>query len=83
MLSPIENNEKVTSVDKETSEVVYVVERSKDQGSKVSWKCPTCGNEEADHWFSTVSGEHAGIRRERTIEHFRCTRCSYTTSKSS
>ena len=78
-----ENNEKIKNVSKATSEVVYVVERSKDLDSKVSWNCPKCGNEEADHWFSTISGEHAGIRRERTIEYFRCTRCSYTMSKSS
>lgn len=82
-LSPLEAKEKMKNVDRETSDAIYVIERSKDQGSKVKWKCPKCGNEEADHWFSAVAGEHAGIRRERTIEHFRCTRCSYVTSRSS
>lgn len=82
-LSPLDSNEELRIVDKETSDVVYVVEKSSDQGSRVTWKCPKCGNEKADHWFSTVSGEHAGIRRERTIEHYKCTKCSYSTSRSS
>jgi DNA-directed RNA polymerase subunit M/transcription elongation factor TFIIS len=83
MLFPLDSNEELRNVDKEASDIVYVVERSTDKGSRVAWSCPKCGNEEADHWFSPISGEHAGIRRERTIEHYKCTKCSYSTSKSS
>jgi len=46
---------------------VYVVDDAEDKRVKVSQTCPKCGNNEAFHWFSRVSGEHAGIRRERTI----------------
>ena len=42
-LSPLDTEGKMKDVSKETSDGVYVVERSKDQGTKVSWKCPKCG----------------------------------------
>mgnify|MGYP003681959096 CR=1 FL=1 len=67
----------------EHSILVYVVDSSKDKYEKVSQECPKCGNREASHWFSVVSGEHAGIRRERTIEHFKCTNGPPTGTKSS
>lgn len=57
------------------SNSIYIKDHSEDENVKISRVCPKCGNEEAFRWFSRVSGEHAGIRRERTIEHFRCTRC--------
>lgn len=63
--------------------LVYVVDSSKDKYVKVSQECPKCGYKEAFHWFSVVSGEHAGVRRERTIEHFKCTKCSHTWTKAS
>lgn len=67
----------------ERSSSIYVVDSSEDGYVKVSQVCPKCGNEEAFRWFSGVSGEHAGIRRERTVEHFRCTKCSHSWSKTS
>ena len=67
----------------ERSSLIYVVDSSEDEYVKVSQVCPKCGNAEAFRWFSGVSGEHAGIRRERTVEHFRCTRCSHSWSKTS
>jgi len=51
---------------------IYIVDRSEDELVKVSQVCSHCGNEEAFRWISRVSGEHAGIRRERTVEHVRC-----------
>ena len=71
------------SVKKTSSPAIYVVDKLKDNYVKISQSCPKCGNEEAFHWYSTISGEHAGVRRERTIEHFKCTRCSHSWSKSS
>jgi len=41
-------------------------------------ECPRCGNREAYRWISSFSGEHAGVRRERDIEHLRCTRCGHS-----
>jgi DNA-directed RNA polymerase subunit M/transcription elongation factor TFIIS len=61
---------------------IYVVNRSEDSYATVSVNCPACGNEEAYHWYSSIAGEHAGIRRERTIEHFKCTRCAHAWSTS-
>ena len=65
------------------SEVVYVVNGQPDEFVRVSQTCPECGNGEAFHWFSRVSGEHAGVGTERTVEHFRCTRCAHSWSKGS
>jgi len=68
---------------KERSTPIHVVASSEDEYLKVSQVCPKCGNEEAFRWFSGVSGEHAGIGRERTVEHFKCTKCSHSWSKTS
>lgn len=48
----------------------------------VSQLCPNCGNTAAFHWLSRISGEHAGVRRERTITRFRCTKCSHVWTQS-
>jgi DNA-directed RNA polymerase subunit M/transcription elongation factor TFIIS len=65
------------------SDCIYVSDSSKNNYSKVSRQCPKCGNKEAFRWFSGISGEHAGIRQERTIEHLRCTRCAHTWAEES
>jgi len=65
------------------SAAIYVVEKSVEDHAHITRNCPKCRNPAAFHWFSTVSGEHAGIRRERTVEHFQCTKCSYSWSRSS
>jgi DNA-directed RNA polymerase subunit M/transcription elongation factor TFIIS len=70
------------SVRKASFDAVYVVDGSEEVYEKVSSTCPKCGNGQAIHWFSTVTGEHAGIRRERVVEHFKCTKCSHSWSES-
>ena len=65
----------------ERSSSIYIANSSEDEYVKVSQVCPKCGNKEAFRWFSGVSGEHAGVRRERTIEHFKCTKCSHSWTK--
>jgi len=67
----------------EPSSSISIVDRSEDEYVKVFQVCPKCGNNEAFRWISGVSGEHAGVRRERTIEHFKCTRCPHSWSKTS
>jgi len=62
---------------------IYVVEEDKEQLAKVAQPCPNCGHKEAFHWVSNISGEHAGVRRERTVEHFRCAKCSHSWTRSS
>lgn len=68
---------------KERPRAIYIVDSLEDESMTVSQVCPECGNGEASRWVSSVSGEHAGIRRERTIEHFRCTSCSHSWSRTS
>lgn len=62
---------------------IYVVDKTRAEHTKIARTCPKCGNDEAFHWFSTISGEHAGIRRERTMEHFRCAKCLHSWTESS
>lgn len=62
---------------------IYVVDENKEQLAKIAQSCPKCGYKEAFHWVSNISGEHAGVRRERTVEHFRCAKCSHSWTRSS
>ena len=70
-------------IEKRESTAIHVIDKSRAEIVKVSRTCPKCGNGEAYRWVSSISGEHAGIRRERTVEHFRCTKCSHSWSKTS
>jgi DNA-directed RNA polymerase subunit M/transcription elongation factor TFIIS len=65
------------------SDAVYVIDGPQDNRIKVSRVCPNCGNGEALRLISSVSGEHAGVRQERTVDHFRCTKCSHSWGESS
>jgi DNA-directed RNA polymerase subunit M/transcription elongation factor TFIIS len=68
---------------RELSSPIHIIDSPRENSVKVSHVCPECGNTEAFRWFSRVSGEHAGIRRERTIEHFKCTKCSHSWTETS
>lgn len=68
---------------KQSKDIIYIVDRQEDDYVKVSRLCPSCRNEEAYHWFSSTVGENAGVRQERTIEHFKCTKCMRTWVESS
>jgi DNA-directed RNA polymerase subunit M/transcription elongation factor TFIIS len=74
---------RIESVEKKGSAAIFVVDKSTEDYAKVSHTCPKCRNRKAFHWFSRISGEHAGIRRERTVEHFKCTKCSHSWTESS
>ena len=62
---------------------IFVVEKSSQDSVTVSQTCPDCGYQKAFHWLSRLSGDHAGVSLERTIEHFKCTNCLYRWSKNS
>jgi DNA-directed RNA polymerase subunit M/transcription elongation factor TFIIS len=64
------------------SDFIYISENPRDSTVRIKRECPECGNREAFHWVSGISGEHAGIGRERTVDHFRCTKCAYTWAES-
>jgi len=55
-----------------------VLDTSKLDYAKVAETCPNCGNNEAFHSLGLVSGEHAGVRQERTMERFVCTKCGHS-----
>jgi len=68
---------------KDSSNGIYIMEELPEDYVKITRECPHCGSYEAQRWYSKISGEHAGVRRERTIEHFKCTKCSHSWSISS
>lgn len=56
---------------------VDVVEQSLSRTEEVSQRCPQCTNTQAFRWYSYSSGEHAGVKQDRIVEHFQCTQCRY------
>jgi len=56
---------------------VDVIEQSSSRTKKVSQHCPQCPNNQAFRWYSYSSGEHAGVKQDRIVEHFQCTQCRY------
>ena len=69
-------------VQRRDSSPVEVVEDSEVGHVKVIETCPQCGNSEAFRVVSVVSGEHAGVRQERSIERFKCTGCLHSWTRS-
>lgn len=58
-----------------------VLDTSKLEYMKAAEACPKCGNNEAFHTLGFVSGEHAGVRQERAMERFTCTKCGHSWSR--
>jgi DNA-directed RNA polymerase subunit M/transcription elongation factor TFIIS len=56
---------------------VDVIEQTSSRTEKVSQRCPQCTNNQAFRWYSYSSGEHAGVKQDRIVEHFQCTHCGY------
>lgn len=59
---------------------VDVLDTSKFEYKKVAKICPKCGNGEAFHSLGLISGEHAGVRQERSMERYTCTKCGHSWS---
>jgi transposase-like protein len=68
---------KIEAADKPT----VILDPSKLEYMKVAEVCPSCGNNEAFRSLSFTSGEHAGVRQERAIERFACTKCGHSWTK--
>ena len=68
----------VTKAKLPEKEPIFVAKDSRKDALEKSKKCSQCGNDRAIYWVSIVSGEHAGVRQERTVEHYRCTKCQHT-----
>lgn len=52
-----------------------IVEKA--DGLKANRLCPNCGYNEAYRMRSASFGEHAGVKHERSIEIYRCSKCAY------
>jgi DNA-directed RNA polymerase subunit M/transcription elongation factor TFIIS len=68
----------VVALQRPPASPIHVIPKAETEVSNVSRPCPNCGDPRAVHWFTASSGEHAGVKQERTIEHFRCTNCQHT-----
>jgi ribosomal protein S27AE len=71
----------VKTIEQDGIAPIEVVDESKVERAKVTELCPKCGNTEALRMISFVSGEHAGVRQERSIERFTCTKCGHSWTK--
>jgi DNA-directed RNA polymerase subunit M/transcription elongation factor TFIIS len=74
-------NVEVKTLEQEDIAPIEVVDESKVERAKVIETCPKCGNSEAVRMISFVSGEHAGVRQERSMERFTCTKCGHSWTK--
>jgi DNA-directed RNA polymerase subunit M/transcription elongation factor TFIIS len=74
-------NVEVKTIEQEDIAPIEVVDESKVERAKVTETCPKCGNTEAVRMISFVSGEHAGVRQERSMERFTCTNCGHSWTK--
>jgi DNA-directed RNA polymerase subunit M/transcription elongation factor TFIIS len=57
---------------------IYVVEDPMERGPVVSQQCPRCDNTEAYRSILASQGDHAGVKQDRTVERYTCTKCSHT-----
>jgi DNA-directed RNA polymerase subunit M/transcription elongation factor TFIIS len=66
----------------ESLDPVAIIDTSLQDQPRVPRHCPQCGNHEAFSWSSQITGEHAGVRQERTLKRFKCTRCLHAWTES-
>jgi DNA-directed RNA polymerase subunit M/transcription elongation factor TFIIS len=68
----------ITTIELHAPSPIDVIDESEHEHPRVSEKCPNCGNSEAFRSVSFISGEHAGVRQERSMERFTCTKCGHS-----
>ena len=71
----------VKTIEQQAPSPIAVIGDSETEQAKVQETCPACGNPEAIRSISFVSGEHAGVRQERSMERFKCAKCGHTWTK--
>jgi DNA-directed RNA polymerase subunit M/transcription elongation factor TFIIS len=68
----------IKRVVKPVEEKVYIMEKRRDETVIVSRTCTQCGNKKAFKKAFSIQGEHAGVKHDRSMVHFRCTECNHT-----
>jgi DNA-directed RNA polymerase subunit M/transcription elongation factor TFIIS len=71
----------VNTIEQREVSPIVVVSDSEEERPKVNETCPVCGNPEAIRNISFISGEHAGVRQERSMERFTCAKCGHSWTK--
>ncbi len=64
-------------IEHDEGQPIEVVEDVDSGSTRVNETCPLCGNSEAFRSTSFVSGEHAGVRQERSLQRYTCTKCGH------
>jgi hypothetical protein len=58
-------------------EPIYVLRHEEDT-VKVNQTCPNCGYYQAYRRVMVASGEHAGVKRDRSLSRYRCIECNHS-----
>lgn len=66
----------------EAESKVYVVDNTMGGYLKVNHICPECGNPYAYRIIATSSGEHAGVKQDRSVQRYKCTKCLHPWTES-
>ena len=64
--------------EKKEPELVYTINQNKSDSFRINRKCPRCGNSEAYKMVLSTQGEHAGVKQDRTLTKYTCTKCGHT-----
>ena len=56
---------------------VYVIKEAVD-APVVNQICPSCGHNEAYRAVESAQGEHAGVKQDRALERYTCTKCHHS-----
>jgi DNA-directed RNA polymerase subunit M/transcription elongation factor TFIIS len=71
----------IENIERREERPIEVITASEAERTKVEETCPKCLNPEAFRYVSFFSGEHAGVRQERSLERFMCSKCGHTWTK--
>ena len=71
---------KVKREEKKNLETVFIIDEKEKNNFKVNYLCPHCGYKEAYKVVLTTQGEHAGVKQDRYLVKYTCTKCGYTST---
>jgi len=63
---------------KKEPEKIYVITDRNSDSFKVNRNCPRCGFSEAYKIVFSTQGEHAGVKQDRSLIKYTCTKCGHT-----
>ena len=67
----------VNMEEKKELKTVYIVDERRKDSCKVNRTCPHCGFNEAYRIVLATQGEHAGVKQDRSLVKYTCTKCGH------